>query len=503
LDKINPERGSLSPQSEAGPLADDSSERYRELYTILMETIPSSVLIVDRDMRIVYTNRNFLEKSRRLKSNTIGYRLEEIFPPIIIEQIPITDQIRQVFNTQKPTKGQRMSFRAPGVSMRIYYYRIVPFPWEGSVECVVLLMDDVTEQIQLSEEVGRVQRHISSIVESASDIVLSTDIDGKILSWNPAAERISGYTFEEVREQFFPKYCAKDYQPTINKVFAEMKYRKGSITADWELVTKIGSDVHVSWVCSPMKDQRSQTIGIVVVGRDHTERRRMEMQLFQSQKLAALGVMAGGIAHEIRNPLAICSSAAQFLLDNDISPDFRKECAEKIHVGIQRVSTIIENLLKFSRPPLKSGIEKINFINLVREAVALISNQAGIQKIKLKSYLPEESIFIRGSAGLLQQVFINLFLNSFKAMPDGGTLSISVENTKTKIMIRVADTGHGILPENQNNIFDPFYTTSPVGKGTGLGLSICYAIIEQHFGTIEIDSAEGKGTTFTITLPIF
>jgi PAS domain S-box-containing protein len=502
LDKINPERGSSSPQSEAGPLADDSLERYRELYTILMETIPSSVLIVDRNMRIVYTNRNFLEKSRRLKSNTIGYRLEEIFPPIIIEQIPITDQIRQVFHTTKPTKGQRMSFRTPGVSLRIYYYRIVPFSWKGSVECVVLLMDDVTEQIQLSEEVGRVQRHISSIVESASDIVLSTDIDGKILSWNPAAERTSGYTFEEVRKQFFFKYCAEDCQPTVNKVFAEMKHRKGSITAEWELVTKNGDDIHVSWVCSPMKDQQSQTIGIVVVGRDNTERRRMEMQLFQSQKLAALGVMAGGIAHEIRNPLAICSSAAQFLLDNDISLDFRKECAEKIYVGIQRVSTIIENMLKFSRPPIESDIERMNFINLIREAVALISNQAGIQKIKLKLHLPEEPVFIRGSAGLLQQVFINFFLNSFKAMPDGGTLSISVKDTKTKVMIRVADTGHGILPENQNNVFDPFYTTSPVGKGTGLGLSICYAIIEHHSGTIEIDSAERKGTAFTITLPI-
>jgi PAS domain S-box-containing protein len=467
-----------------------------------MEMMPSSVLIIDREIRVVYTNHNFLVKSHRWRENTIGYRLDNIFPSVIIEQMAIIDQIHQVFNTKRPIKGQRMYFRAPGVSTRIYYYRIFPFLWEGDAEWAVLLMDDVTEQIQLSEEIKRVQRHISSIVESASDMVLSTDTDGKILSWNPAAEKISGFSMEEVRGHLFSEYCTEDCRPNINKIFAEMKYRKDAVTADWKLITKKGINIYISWVCSPMKNDQSQTIGIVILGRDHTERSRMEMQLFQSQKLAALGVMAGGIAHEIRNPLAVCSSAAQFLLENDISLDFRKECAEKIYDGIRKVSVIIENLLKFSRPSIKSDIGEINLVNLIKESVSLIFNQAKLQRVKLEMPFSEEPIFIKGNTGLLQQVFINLFLNSFKAMPDGGTLSIYLEKTKTKVIIRVSDTGYGIPKENQRNIFDPFFTMSPVGKGTGLGLSICYTIIEQHSGTIELESAVGKGTTFTIMLPL-
>ncbi len=495
-------KASLPDSTKTGIVLDGASDWHQKLYAMLLDTIPSSVLMIDQNMRVVLANRNFLKKSRRSASDTIGFPLQKIFPAVIIEKMDIIGQIRQVFRSSQPTKGQRMFFRSPGVSMRTYYYRIVPFEWQRSVENVMLLMDDVTEQIQLSDEIQRVQRHLASIFDSASDIMLSTDTDGRILSWNPAAERISGYSFTEVKNQVFYRLCAKDHQENVRKIFSEMRTRRDSVTGEWDLVTKKGLDTHVSWVCSPMKDQQLETAGFVVVGRDHTERRKMEMQLRQSQKFAALGVMAGGIAHEIRNPLAICSSAAQFLLADDISPDFRIECARKLHEGIERASVVIENLLKFARPPEGSNREEVNLLDIIRETIALISNQINIQKIKLKSDFPAQPVFINGSAGLLQQVFINLFLNGLKVMPDGGHLTVSVQKTKCSALIRVADTGHGIVEENIDKIFDPFFTTSPVGEGVGLGLSICYAIIEQHSGTIEVESIEGRGTSFTIMLPM-
>ena len=493
---------SLPDSTETGIILNGASDWHQKLYAMLLDTIPSSVLMIDQNMRVVLANRNFLKKSRRSASNTIGFPLEQIFPAVIIEEMDIIGQIRQVFRSSEPSKGQRMFFRSPGVSVRTYYYRIVPFEWQGNVENVMLLMDDVTEQIQLSDEIQRVQRHLASIFDSASDIILSTDTNGKILSWNPAAERISGYTFAEVKNQVLYKLCAADYQENVKKIFSEMRVRKDSVTADWNLVTKKGMDIHVSWVCSPMKDQHLETAGIVVVGRDHTERRKMEMQLRQSQKFAALGVMAGGIAHEIRNPLAICFSAAQFLLADDISPDFRIECARKIHTGIKRASIVIENLMKFARPPEGPNKKKVNLLDIIKETIALISSQVSIQRIKLKSDFPAQPVLINGSAGLLQQVFINLFLNGLKAMPDGGDLTVSVQETKGNALIRVADTGHGILKENIDKVYDPFFTTSPVGEGVGLGLSICYSIIEQHSGTIEVESIEGQGTSFAVMLPM-
>ncbi len=478
------------------------SQRYRQLYEMLLEAIPSSVLLIDRDLRIVSVNRNFLEKNRRSLADTIGHRLDQIFPAIIIDQMDFPGRIRQVFEQGRPTRGERMTYRAPGIPLRIYYYSILPFSWKGGVELAMLLMEDVTEQVRLSEEVRRVERHLASVVESAQDIVLSTDLEGQMLTWNTAAERLSGFTLQEVRGQNFFDFCAADDQVEMERVFANLQAGKDVQMAEQDLKTKDGGRIPVSWIFSPMKDHLSHIAGVVAVGRDLTERRKFEAQLLQSQKLAALGVMAGGIAHEIRNPLAVCASAAQFIMEDDVTPEFRKECAQKIHAGIQRASMIIENLLRFARPSVKTILKEIDLSSLLEETLSLITNQARIHKIELRAQLSPEPILISGVEGLLQQAFMNLFLNAIKAMPDGGVLGIALGNSDSEAWVSISDTGHGIAPGDLNNIFDPFYTTAPAGQGSGLGLSICYSIIKQHFGTITVDSEEGKGSAFTVRLPI-
>lgn len=477
-------------------------ERYRTLYEMLLEAIPSSVLLIDRDLRIVSANRNFLEKNRRALRDTIGHRLDEVFPAIIIDQMEFPRRIRQVFERNLSIQGERMTYRAPGIPLRIYYYSILPFSWHDTVELAMFLMEDVTEQVRLSEEVRRVERHLASVVESAQDIVLSTDIEGRILTWNTAAERLSGFSLNEVRGQDFFDFCAGDDQGEMGSIFDYLQAGKNAHMVEQDLKTKDGGHIPVSWIFSAMKDHLAKTTGIVAVGRDLTERRKFEAQLSQSQKLAALGVMAGGIAHEIRNPLAVCASAAQFIKEPDISLEFRLECAEKIHTGIQRASMIIENLLRFARPSAKRDFKKFDLTALLGETLALITNQARIQKIELR--LPEltEPIMINGMAGLLQQAFMNLLLNAIKAMPDGGVLGIEIGKTTSEAWVRISDTGHGITPGDLENIFDPFYTTAPVGQGSGLGLSICYSIIKQHMGTVSAESEPGRGTTFTVKLPI-
>ena len=489
---------------ENGTPMDNSpeSQRYQQLYDMLLDAIPSSVLLIDRDLRIVSVNRNFLEKNRRTLPDTIGHRLEEVFPAIIIDQMDFPGRIRQVFEKNFRIKGERMTYRAPGIPLRIYYYSILPFSWQGVVELAMLLMDDVTEQVRLSEEVRRVERHLASVVESAQDIVLSTDMEGQILTWNTAAEKLSGFTLYAVRGHNFFDFCAGDDQGEMERIFANLQAGKEAQMTEWDLKTRDGGRIPVSWIFSPMKDHLGQTAGIVAVGRDLTERRKFEAQLLQSQKLAALGVMAGGIAHEIRNPLAVCGSAAQFIMEEEVTPEFRQECAQKIHTGIQRASMIIENLLRFARPSVKPDIKEIDLTRLIEETLSLVTNQARIQKIELRAQQPSETILISGMEALLQQAFMNLLLNAIKAMPDGGGLGIALGQANGEAWVSISDTGQGIAPGDLNNIFDPFYTTAPAGQGTGLGLSICYSIIKQHFGTITVDSEEGKGSTFTVGLPI-
>ncbi len=488
-------------EAETSPDNGPKLQRYRTLYEMLLEAIPSSVLLIDRDLCIVSVNRNFLEKNRRILADTIGHRLDEVFPAIIIDQMDFPGRIRQVFEQNSRLKGERMTYRAPGIPLRIYYYSILPFSWKGVVELAMLLMEDVTEQVRLSEEVRRVERHLASVVESAQDIVLSTDMEGRILTWNTAAERLSGFSLHEVRERHLFDFCPGDDPEEMGGVFANLQAGKEAQMAEQDLKTRKGGRIPVAWIFSPMKDHLSKTAGVVAVGRDLTERRKFEAQLLQSQKLAALGVMAGGIAHEIRNPLAVCASAAQFILEPEISEEFRQECAQKIHTGIKRASMIIENLLRFARPSVKPDIKEIDLTALLKETLSLVANQARIQKIDLRSQLSAGAILISGMEGLLQQAFLNLLLNAIKAMPDGGVLDIALGQTGGEAWVRISDTGPGIAPGDLHNIFDPFYTTAPVGQGSGLGLSICYSIIKQHFGTITVDSEEGHGSVFTVRLP--
>ena len=477
------------------------SGRYEQLYTMLLDAIPSSVLLIDQNMRIVSANRNFLEKGQRTLANTIGYRLEEVFPTIILDQMDITKRICQVIENNQPSKGERMTYRAPGVPIRIYYYSILPFTWQGWVEGAVLLMDDVTEQVRLSEEVQRVERHLASIVESASDLILSMDRKGMILTWNAAAERLSGYSAAGVLEHFFTDYCINEDRQDIQDILSGIDTSNYAQTKECLLRTNKGTSIPVSWAFSPMKDSYNQTTGVVAVGRDLTEKRKFETELHQSQKFAALGVMAGGIAHEIRNPLAICSSSAQFLMEEDGTPEFHRECAEKIYRGIQRASLIIENLLKYSHPSTTTRKTLVNLVDLINETRTLVTYHANILKIEINTSFPQEPVMVVGVATLLQQVFMNLFLNAINAMPTGGSLDIDVKIINSEFSVLVADTGRGISPREIGKIFDPFYTTSIVGQGTGLGLSLCYSIVKQHRGTISVESMEGRGSIFTVILP--
>lgn len=484
-------------------LANDITEGKRaELFCrMLMDSIPSSVLLFDESLRVVLANRNFLEKSRRTRSETLGKRITEVFPEVILDEIRLAAQLQAVFADNRARLGQRLQYSVPGLPLRIYYYSIIPVSWDARVDHALLLMDDITEQTRMSEEIREMERRLASVVESASDIVLSTDTGGRILTWNKAAERISGYTREEVTGRCLFEYCEQGGSPQLRASFSSARGADSS-GIECDLITRDGKRRHVSWVFSPMAGDRRRTAGVVAVGRDLTERRKFEMQLLRSQKMAALGVMAGGIAHEIRTPLTVSSSAAQFLMDEDITPEFRRECAEKVHLGIQRASVIIANLLGFAHPSVKVDRVPLDLIQVLREAMTLIANQARVQKVEVAAELPNAPLEVLGVAGLLEQVFMNLFLNAMTAMSGGGTLTVSARRTGGDVAVHVSDTGHGVLKEDISNIFDPFYTKARVGKGSGLGLSICYSIIERHMGSIDVESQEGKGSTFTVRLPL-
>ncbi len=227
-------------------------------------------------------------------------------------------------------------------------------------------------------------------------------------------------------------------------------------------------------------------------------------QLIRSRKLAAIGTFSSGVAHELNNPLNNISLSADTLLEeyHTLSAEESKEILTDIMVQTERAGKIVKNLLDFSRDKAPETAT-LNIGEVVNPTIDLIANQLRINSIWVENYIPADLPEISGDLQQLQQVFLNLFLNSIQVMPDGGLIHLkAVEEPKGYIQIKVGDTGSGIAPEHIEHIFAPFYTTKEVGKGTGLGLSIVYGIIKKHGGYIKVKSKINVGTTFAVYLPL-
>lgn len=227
-------------------------------------------------------------------------------------------------------------------------------------------------------------------------------------------------------------------------------------------------------------------------------------QIFQSKKLAAIGTLASGIAHEVNNPLNNISLTAESLLEDRklMNEAEEEELLQDILSEVTRASNVVNNLLDFSRSQGQMVFESMDVVTVLKTTLRLIRNQIMLSGVKLETHFPKDPYYIKADSNGLKQVFINLFLNAIQAMQGGGVLTLSiVSNDEDKVTVRVSDTGPGMPPEVMEKIFDPFFTTKSIGHGTGLGLSVVYGIVNKHDGYIEVNSSADKGTTFAVTLP--
>jgi two-component system NtrC family sensor kinase len=234
------------------------------------------------------------------------------------------------------------------------------------------------------------------------------------------------------------------------------------------------------------------------------ELRGQQEQLVQSRKMAAIGTLTSGIAHELNNPLNNISLTTESLLEGleDYNDEQKRKLLGDIFNEVERASSTVKNLLDFTRTDI-SKLESVDVPGLIQNSLKLVANELTLNRIKAETQFEEGLPNIRGNFRNLQQVFLNLFVNSIHAMPEGGYLRVhaGAENEKY-VKVDVADTGSGIPQEHLQSIFDPFFTTKEVGKGTGLGLSICYSIIEKIGGRITVESELDKGTVFSVYLPM-
>ncbi len=350
-------------------------------------------------------------------------------------------------------------------------------------------------------EVERLRDFSDSVVESLSDGLLVVDLADHVLRWNRRMEQLAGVSREqalgcELRE-LFPRPFVETLQA------ARRESPSGTTLFRVPIDTGAGDpkrQLLVNLSVAPFETRDASQAGWIVVLEDITDRANLEEQLRLSEKMAAIGLLAAGVAHEVNTPLTGISSFTQMLLDRAEADDPRRQLLEKIEQQTFRAAKIVNSLLSLARP---SGGEMrpIDLNVVIADVLALLEHQFRTHRIQVRKHLELPAVTVHGVEYKLQQVFLNLFLNARDAMPKGGWLSITTATSEGEALVEVSDTGVGIPAEHIARIYDPFFTTKPEGRGTGLGLSVTYGIVQEHGGTLTCESDTNQGTRFRLVIP--
>ena len=363
-----------------------------------------------------------------------------------------------------------------------------------------------------AEELGRMREFNENILESLDDGLVVFDAGERIVRWNRALEgfygiaraRAVGRTLDDVFDGPFVEAlrAARRERPRGATLFKVPLTGRRSDAPNESAAAAPRLLVNATVV--PLRNPTGPEglAATILLIEDITDRVRLEEQLQISEKMASIGLLAAGVAHEVNTPLTGISSFTQMLLDGADPADPKTVLLEKIERQTFRAAKIVNGLLTLSRPGTPGGERTQVDINaVISDVFSLLEHQFEVGSIKVRRDLSPEPLAVLGIEHRLQQVFLNLFLNARDAMPSGGWLTVSTRMDGSCVVAEVADTGSGIPPEQIARIYDPFFTTKAIARGTGLGLSITYGIVHEHDGSIRCDSAVGQGTRFTLTLP--
>jgi PAS domain S-box-containing protein len=355
---------------------------------------------------------------------------------------------------------------------------------------------------------------LADIVESSEDAIIASSLEGVITSWNAGAERLYGYRAGEVIGKsatfLFPSDCPDELRSIMNQV------GQGQHVAPFETIRlhKDGRRLDVSVSVSPIRDAAGQTVGASVIARDIRDRKRLEQQFLQAQKMEAVGRLAGGVAHDFNNLLTVILGYSELLLDHVRPSDPHFDILREVQRAGERAAELTRQLLAFSRKQVLQP-RVIDLNRVVTEVDRILRRLIG-EDIDLASSLGTSLYPVRVDPGQIEQVLMNLAVNARDAMPHGGklmieTANIELDETYTRdrpevrpgpyVMLAVSDTGSGMDAETKARLFEPFFSTKGPGKGTGLGLATVYGIVKQSGGFIYVYSEPGHGTVFKIYLP--
>jgi two-component system, cell cycle sensor histidine kinase and response regulator CckA len=384
----------------------------------------------------------------------------------------------------------------------------------GRVIGLLGICRDISDRKLAEEQMRQSEQKLRIHFEHTPLAVVQWDMQFRVADWNPSAERIFGYSREEALGQHGSFIVPPNFRSQVDQVWGTLLKQSGGTRNANDNLTKDGRTISCEWYNTPLVDDSGRIFGVASLVQDVTERVALEERLRQSQKMEAVGRLAGGVAHDFNNLLTIILGYSQILADGVPAGSRLADSTAQIKSAADKASGITRQLLAFSRKTVLSP-QVINLNDVMLNLDSLLRRLIG-EDIEVLTAPARDLGSVKADPGQIEQVIMNLALNSRDAMPHGGKLTLETANARLDesyaqahqpavpgryVMLAVSDTGQGMTPETQARIFEPFYTTKEVGKGTGLGLSMVYGIVKQSGGYIWVYSEPGRGTTFKIYLP--
>jgi PAS domain S-box-containing protein len=486
-------------------------------FELLVQSVTDyAIYMLDPDGRVASWNPG----ARRFK----GYEPEEIIGEHFSRFYTPEDRARDIPRIALETAERDGRFETEGWRVRkdgsCFWASVVIDPIkgpDGDLLGFAKVTRDFTQRRAAEDELRASEERFRLLVQSVTDYAIyMLDREGRVSSWNAGAERFKGYPADEIMGEHFSRfYTDEDRAADIPRIALETAEREGRFEAEGWRVRKDGSRFWASVIIDPIRNERKELIGFAKVTRDLTEKRAIEEQLRQSQKMEAVGQLTGGLAHDFNNLLAAISGSLE-LMQTRIAQGRIADTERYVTTAqgaVQRAATLTHRLLAFSR---RQALDpKPTNINRLLD---------GLEELLRRTVGPAIEVELVGASGLwptlvdpnqLENAVLNLCINARDAMPEGGKLTIETANrwlddraarkqdlpVGQYVSVCVTDTGTGMTPEVVARAFEPFYTTKPLGEGTGLGLSMIYGFARQSGGQVRIYSEIGQGTTMCIYLP--
>ncbi|HUT44481.1 MAG TPA: ATP-binding protein [Desulfobacterales bacterium] len=494
----------------------EQEEKEKKYTQIILDSLPYRIMVVNMDKTIERVNQTFLNEFNLTYEGVLGkycyevrYGLEKSCGEsgyscclLYLEEI----KEKKLISTFREFRGEKGEERVDVITVAPIYNE------RGDIVQIVEASRDVTARIKLEQEVEKSNTFFQNVIQSTVDGIVVVDTKGNVLIFNEGMERLTGYNAREIMERghlasFYNIDVARE---NMIKMRSDEHGPVGKLNpTSMSITTKDGEDIPVTLSASIIKIDEKE-VGSVGVFTDMREILKMRkdleeahFQLVQSEKIASVGKMAAGVAHEINNPLAGIMMYAELLKENFIDNSQHSKDIQEIIDQTLRCKKIVSELLEFSRQTVGKA-SSFSIEQIITKTLNLLINQALFQDIEVKKIIQSDMPEMTGDLGQLQQVFTNLFINAADAMKGKGKLNISAkyDSSRNLLITTVSDSGPGIPKELRDKIFDMFFTTKPVGKGTGLGLSISQKIINLHGGNILVDSPPEGGTRFIIELPL-